>query len=233
MKISKGHSKIDDSAKTAAHRFHETAEKASHVVEGIAEKILHAGQETAQKVIDRAKDMASKAGHRDGGRGQSANVSDLMTTAVKSCGAHDTLQRAAQIMWENDCGVVPIVDGEGRRLVGMITDRDICMAAYTQGQPLWQILVSNAMAKQVHAVRETDPIEAAEELMRRVRVRRMPVIDGSGRLKGILSMNDLARHAHRSSLGKANGLSGDSIAQTLAVISERPARTGANGSVAH
>jgi CBS domain-containing protein len=145
-----------------------------------------------------------------------------MTTAVKSCGTDDDLQRAAQIMWENDCGIVPVVDGDGR-LVGVITDRDVCMAAYTQGQPLWQIQVSNTMAKQVHGVRETDLIEAAEGLMRRVRVRRVPVLDGNGRLRGILSMNDLARHAHRSAGHKTHGVSGDSIMQTLAAICERHA----------
>jgi len=147
------------------------------------------------------------------------NLSDLMTRTVKSCGVNDNLQRAAQLMWENDCGAVPVVDGEGR-VVGMITDRDICMAAYTHGQPLWQLPVSDAMAKQVHGVRENDPLEVVETLMRRVRVRRVPVLDGDGRLKGILSMNDLARHAHRSAGRKANGLSGDSVVQTLAAICE-------------
>jgi CBS domain-containing protein len=62
-------------------------------------------------------------------------MTDLMTTNAKSCGTMDNLERAAQIMWENDCGVVPVVDGS-ERVVGMVTDRDICMAAYTQGQPL-------------------------------------------------------------------------------------------------
>ena len=147
------------------------------------------------------------------------NVSELMSTAAKACSTNDTLQRAAQIMWENDCGIVPVVDGDAR-VVGMITDRDICMAAYTRGQPLWQIPVSNAMAKRVHGVRESDPLDVVEALMRRVRVRRVPVLDGDGRLKGILSMNDLARHARPSAGRKADGLSGDSIVQTLAAICE-------------
>jgi CBS domain-containing protein len=147
------------------------------------------------------------------------NASDLMSTAVKACGTGDTLQRVAQIMWENDCGIVPVVDGDGR-VVGMITDRDICMAAYTQGSPLWGIPVSSAMARQIHGVRESDDLEAVEALMRRTRVRRVPVLDREGRLKGILSMNDLARHSHRSTGRKPNGLSGDSIVQTLAAICE-------------
>jgi CBS domain-containing protein len=120
-----------------------------------------------------------------------------MTKSVHCCGANDSLQRAAQIMWENDCGAVPVAD-ENNRVVGMITDRDICMAAYIQGRPLWQMPVGSTMAKQVHGVRETDPLETVETLMRRMQVRRVPVIDGGGQIKGILSMNDLARHAHGS-----------------------------------
>ncbi len=157
------------------------------------------------------------------------NVSELMTTSVKSCGTNDDLQRAAQIMWESDCGALPVLDADDR-VVGMITDRDICMAAYTQSRPLWQIPVSSAMANKVHGIRETDPVEMVETLMRRVRVRRLPVLDTHGRLKGILSMNDLARHAHRSQGRKSNGLSGDSIVHTLAAIGEAHAPSGAKES---
>ena len=147
------------------------------------------------------------------------NVSDLMTAAVKACAASDNLQRAAQIMWENDCGSVPVVESDGR-VIGMLTDRDICMAAYTQGQPLWQIPIANAMTKEAYTVRQNDSLEAAEALMRRAQVRRVPVLDGDGRLTGIVSMNDLVRHAHQSRGRTDNGLSGDSIAHTLAAICE-------------
>jgi CBS-domain-containing membrane protein len=140
-----------------------------------------------------------------------------MTKEVRSCGTNDNLQRAAQIMWENDCGAVPVTAEDGR-VVGMVTDRDICMAAYTQGQPLWNIPVPSAMANQVHVVREADSLDVVETLMRNVRVRRVPVIDADGRLKGIVSMNDLARHSRRSGGRNADGLSGDSIVQTLASI---------------
>lgn len=150
------------------------------------------------------------------------NVSELMTRDVKVCRADDDVQRAAQIMWENDCGVVPVVDAE-QRVAGLITDRDICMAAYTQGRPLWEIPVSSAMSRQAHCVRESDALDAVEALMGRVRVRRVPVVDGDGRLTGILSMNDLARHAHLSSSRKSDGLGSDHIVRTLASICTTPA----------
>jgi CBS domain-containing protein len=159
------------------------------------------------------------------------NASDLMTKAVESCSAGDNLQRAVQIMWEHDCGVVPVVDGDNR-VVGMITDRDVAIAAYTQGRPLWQIPVSTAMAKHVHGVRETDDIAAVEMLMRRVRVRRVPVLDAGGRLTGIVSMNDLARHAHRSVGRKGDGLRGDTVVQTLAAICEPRATSGGEATTA-
>lgn len=151
------------------------------------------------------------------------NVSDLMTKTVKTCAAEDNLQRAAQIMWETDCGAVPVVDAAGQ-LIGMVTDRDLCMAAYIQGAPLWEIPVSTAMARTVYSVSERDSVDAVEALMRRAQVRRVPVLDGDARLTGIVSMNDLARHALRSSSRTADGLSSNHVVQTLAAICEpRPA----------
>jgi CBS domain-containing protein len=151
------------------------------------------------------------------------NASELMTTAVQSCRADDTLQRAVQIMWDHDCGVVPVVDGENR-VIGMITDRDVAVAAYTQGHALWQIPVSTAMAKHVHGVSETDSLEMVEDLMRRVRVRRVPVLDWQGKLKGLVSLNDLARQVQRTASRKTDGLRPDSIAQTLAAVCEPHAK---------
>jgi CBS-domain-containing membrane protein len=156
------------------------------------------------------------------------NVSELMTNPVKTCTTADNLQRAAQIMWEGDCGAVPVVDGEDS-VVGMITDRDICMAAYTRGLALWQMQVSDTMSKEVHQILASDRLEAAEDVMKSARVRRVPVLDGGGRLVGIVSMNDLARHA-QPVVGrghKANGLSLGSVARTLAAICEPHVADGA------
>src|SRR5688500_1982341 len=72
-------------------------------------------------------------------------VAELMTTAVVSCGPQDTLARAAQMMWDRDIGCVAVAD-EARRVIGMITDRDICMAALIQGRALDAIAVDTAMA---------------------------------------------------------------------------------------
>jgi CBS domain-containing protein len=143
------------------------------------------------------------------------NIGQLMTRNPRTCTLDDPLGAAAQIMWDHDCGCVPIVDGDGKA-IGMITDRDVCMAAYTQGKSLWEMAVSTAASHGVICVREDESLDAAESLMRLHKIRRLPVLDGEGRLVGILSMNDLARRAH---LGHRQGdLGADAIARTLAAV---------------
>lgn len=97
----------------------------------------------------------------------------------------------------------------------MITDRDICIAAYTQNQLLHQIPVSTIAMKPVVSVRMDDPAQVAERLMEEHQVRRVAVVDGEGRLVGVLSLNDLARAAGRY----PRDLSNDEIVKTLMAIS--------------
>jgi CBS domain-containing protein len=147
-------------------------------------------------------------------------VEQLMTRDVKVCMATDTLNRAAQLMWEFDCGCVPVISANGDgRVVGVVTDRDIAMAAYTQGKPLFAIAVSTAMGRTVIACHPNDGISQAEALMRDNRVRRLPVLDQSGHLLGILSLNDLAREAQReAAAGKRAEVTGESVSETLATV---------------
>jgi CBS domain-containing protein len=119
-------------------------------------------------------------------------VQDLMTTEVGSCRAFDSADRGAQIMWERDCGAVPVLD-QGGGVVAMLTDRDLCMAAMTQGRALSEIRVSSAMSRNLWSCRPDDDLSQAEAVMRARKVRRLPVVSGQGRLLGILSLSDLAR----------------------------------------
>ena len=121
-------------------------------------------------------------------------VQQIMSSPVKSCRASDMLDCAAAILWDHDCGCVPVIDESGKA-VGMVTDRDICMAAYTQGKALRDIRVASAMSRQVWTCHPDDPIAAAEHVFQARQVRRLPVIDGGGRVVGILSLNDIARQA--------------------------------------
>ena len=148
-------------------------------------------------------------------------VGQVMTREPKTCRAADPMTRAAQIMWDVDCGCVPVVDDDGRP-IAVITDRDICMAAYTRGLTLSAMSVASAAARRVIAVREDETIATAEQLMREYRLRRLAVVSADGRLVGVLSLSDLGRRVlDRPCRG---ALSSDGVVTTLAVICA-PSRT--------
>ena len=119
------------------------------------------------------------------------NVRSLMTTHVQVCGEEDSLARAAQLMWETDCGIVPVV--ENSQIVGVVTDRDVCMATYTQGRAPAEIRVGNVMSRRVYDCSVDDSIGSALSLMAQQRVRRLPVTGKDGRLVGMLALADIAR----------------------------------------
>lgn len=147
-------------------------------------------------------------------------VRELVRSPALTCNSQDSLQKAARLMWENDCGVLPVLDREGR-VGAMITDRDICMAAYTQGRPLDELRVAACMSRQLVSCMPGDDIGIAVGKMSQHQVRRLPVLDADGRLVGIVSMNDLARRA----LDDA-GL-GRTVLQALAAICRPRAKTAA------
>lgn len=140
-------------------------------------------------------------------------AADVMTRDPETCYPLDSQNRAAQIMWERDCGSVPVVDGEGR-LVGMITDRDLCMAAYTGGGRLCETNVSRAMSTAVHACGPDDPLDEVLRTMRVHQVRRVPVTAADGRLVGLISLSDLARK-----LPAASAETCSALLRTLAEVS--------------
>jgi CBS-domain-containing membrane protein len=122
-----------------------------------------------------------------------------MTRSVRSCGPDDTLEQAARLMWEADVGCLPVLDEEGRP-IGMITDRDMCMAAYTQGVALRDSKVSSAMSHSVITCSPESSIADVEALMRNAQIRRVPVVDFSGSLAGIVTLGDIARYSQSSPL---------------------------------
>ncbi|HUO04865.1 MAG TPA: CBS domain-containing protein [Candidatus Binataceae bacterium] len=144
-------------------------------------------------------------------------VAELMTPNVHCCGINETLNSAARIMWEHDCGCVPIVD-DGGRVAGVVTDRDVCMASYTQGLPLFALPVTIAMSRGAIACAPTDTVATAHELMRTHEIHRLLVADESGRLVGILSLSDMTNGA-----GPGNT---SAIAATISQIRKRRPSTG-------
>lgn len=143
------------------------------------------------------------------------HVDQLMTRKVHTVGMDDSLLAAATIMREDDVGVVPVV--EGRRVIGMLTDRDICLAAARSDRRLSQIRVRRVMSRAVSACLPDEPIADVAERMRRGQIRRMPVTDEDRRLLGILSLNDIALASRNV---REDGVSRECVARTLAGISE-------------
>jgi CBS domain-containing protein len=142
-------------------------------------------------------------------------VRDLMTTGVASIDGDDSLSSAARMMWECDCGVIPVTRAD--RVLGVITDRDICMASWIRNQPLSELRVSDSMSRELFSCSPDDNVSVAERLMQSRQIRRLPVIDREGHLVGILSLADIVRGTERAGRGVSD-VSSNEIASTLATI---------------
>lgn len=143
----------------------------------------------------------------------------LMTHGAYCCRETDSLEQAARLMWEHDLGVVPVLD-DSARAVGMLSDRDACMAAYIQGKPLSEISVGSVMSKSLYSVRPETPISVALELMGEHRVRRLAVLDEESRVLGVLGMNDVIREAARERENPNREISAVSVIASLGKVSE-------------
>ena len=144
-------------------------------------------------------------------------VKDIMISPVQSCGPETSLGAVAMMMWDSDCGALPVVNYEGT-VVGMITDRDICMAAATKNRPLSEITVFETITGQVYACAPGDDIHDAMKTMAKHQVRRLPVIHDTGMLAGILSVNDIVLHAGETKWTRAPAISYEDVAHTFKAI---------------
>jgi CBS domain-containing protein len=146
-------------------------------------------------------------------------VGEIMSKEVRCCRPTDSLSEAARSMWEGDCGALPVVSEDGVA-VAMITDRDVCMAAYTRGRRLDELRVREAMSRRLAACSPGDPIEDAEGRMRESRVRRLPVVDDAGRLVGVVSLADVARALPRARNVTSRRAFALELGETLSAICE-------------
>jgi CBS domain-containing protein len=144
-------------------------------------------------------------------------VENIMTRDVKLCRPEHSLNDAARLMWDHACGCVPVVD-ENDRVLGFLTDRDVCMAAYTRGLALSDMTVMSAMSRQVFCCRVDDTIDAAEAKMREHQVRRLPVLGFEGRIVGIVALSDIAGEAERRKGHRSKDLGADAIRSTLVAV---------------
>ena len=124
--------------------------------------------------------------------------SEVMTRDPACCVPGDSITRVAQVMKEQDVGSVPVVDAtESRKLVGIVTDRDLVVKVLAGGRGIENAAVRDAMTSNPASCRDTEDVERAVKVMADRQVRRMPIVDGEGRLVGIIAQADVATRVNR------------------------------------
>lgn len=145
-------------------------------------------------------------------------VEDVMTRDVEFCTPETNLAAAAMQMWDRDCGVLPVVDDQ-RKVIGMITDRDICIKAATNHQDIATIKVEELRSGPIHTCKPEADIREALETLQRAFVRRLPVVNDEGQLEGILSVSDILRHSREKVDKLTPGVTYADVVSTFKVIS--------------
>lgn len=215
---------LRDEARVQAHLFSLDAKHRWQELEnkllGLQNKLEQDGERAAigagslfQELTHSASDLVQEL---EGTRELGEPVRTVMQSSPVTCAPTDDLNRPAQIMWEQNCGAVPVTNPDGS-LAGIITDRDVCMAAYTRGLPLAGMSVESAMSRDVTACGPKDSLGHVLGLMASKQVRRLPVLDG-GRLVGFVALADIARRVRGHERERLAGCV--ALAHTLASISE-------------
>ena len=144
-------------------------------------------------------------------------VRDVMTQPAISCRNDTDIGTAARVMLEKQIGTLPVID-EHQLVVGMLTDRDIAMAAAFRQRTAAHIAVHEAMTQAVRLCGADDDLDGALKQMAATRVRRLPVVDAKGRLTGILAVDDIIQRA----LDQPGGIPAADFVKTMIRISEQP-----------
>ena len=157
-------------------------------------------------------------------------VKEAMTPNAKAIWLTESLSDAAKLMWENDCGVLPIIK-DGRKVVGLITDRDICMASAMRDRNPSGISVEEVMTGKVFAVKPDDNVDQALEVMQQHQIRRLPVLNPEGELEGMLSMNDIVLHAKPRDEAPGDSIDYGDVVKTYQAICHHPVPAAVSSSV--
>jgi len=142
--------------------------------------------------------MAQEKDQKNGSR----QVRDVMTANPECVKETDSLRDVARIMKDRDTGVVPVVDG--KKVIGLITDRDIVVRGLAEGKNLENTNIADVMSTTVRSVREDSSLNDALSLMSNAEIRRVPVVNEANELVGILSLGDIAIQGNQDGqVGKA------------------------------
>jgi CBS domain-containing protein len=121
-----------------------------------------------------------------------------MTREPACCEPADSIERIAELMKREDIGAVPVVDSRSsRKLLGIVTDRDVVVKVVADGRAVGSATVADAMTKNPVTCREDADVSEAVARMAERKVRRIPVVDGGGTLRGIIAQADIATRVQR------------------------------------
>ncbi|HWE53310.1 MAG TPA: CBS domain-containing protein [Bryobacteraceae bacterium] len=152
-------------------------------------------------------------------------IRDLMTKSVASCITETNLAAAGALMWESDCGFLPVVDEMGK-VTGVLTDRDICIALATSDRRASGTMVGDVVKSRAILCDQDDDILVVLKAMQKHRILRLPVVNKAGLLEGIVSLNDIVLRAAKSAGRMQPEVSVDDVVQTLQTIcSQRSERS--------
>ena len=147
-------------------------------------------------------------------------VQDIMTRDVKFCGPDTNLAEATEILWRNNCGTLPVLDSGGE-LIGLVTDRDMCIALGTRNCRASDLAVREVAMKPVFTCGPNDDVHGALKTMRQHQVRRVPVVGEDGKLAGILCLDEIVLHVQKTDDKK--GVSYEDVVNTMKAICEHRA----------
>lgn len=141
-------------------------------------------------------------------------VKDVMMRTAASCSPETNLGAAVEILWNRNCGILPVVDAADK-VTGVITDRDICIALGTRNKLPGDITVGEVATGWLLTCTPEDTLRTALTIMAKGKVRRLPVVTEEGKLQGILSMDDVVMHSAGRGGDKTGELSHDDVVETL------------------
>lgn len=138
-------------------------------------------------IIDKAMNTMGRSGEK---------ARDVMTPNPKTVMETASLEEVARVMKESDTGVVPVCDNS-KKVIGLVTDRDIVVRVIAEGKNVTQERVSTVMTKSVRTVREDDPVDTVFNIMSNEQVRRVPVVNERDEIVGIIAQADLATKTNK------------------------------------
>jgi len=144
-------------------------------------------------------------------------VKEVMMRTAASCSRETNLGAAVEILWDRNCGILPIVDAD-QKVIGVVTDRDICIALGTRNRLPGDVTVGEVTSGKLFTCAPEDEIRTALSAMAQAKVRRLPVVRPDGKLEGILSMDDVVIHSEPRSGRGTSELSPEDVVEALKAV---------------